>query len=90
MPIIDLIRLNEGHRWQCIILHILLELRGVLDVIPERRGHDRSCILDRITNATEVRSDVAIKKRLRRREKGRCDGFIEACQDLRQHIQDTL
>jgi hypothetical protein len=38
-----------------IIVHILLELREVLDVVPERGGHDRSGVLERIADATEVR-----------------------------------
>src|SRR2546421_2873581 len=35
VAIIDHIGLNEGHCGQLIILHILLELREVLDVVPE-------------------------------------------------------
>src|SRR5579884_2370791 len=62
MPIIDLIIwLNEGHCWQSIMLHVLRKLLEVLDVIPERRGHNRGDILERVTNATEGGIGPSIK-----------------------------
>src|SRR5947209_12141051 len=60
VSIIVLIRLDEGHGWQRVMRHILLELLEVLDVVPERGGHDRGGILERITNGAEERSHIPV------------------------------